>query len=245
MTQYQVELDVFHGPLDLLLYLVKRSELDLRTIPLARLTDQYLAYLQVIQMIDVEGAGEFVVMAGTLMEIKSKVVLPRTKEEEAEEAEDPRQELVQQLIEYKRFKEAAGYLEEKAERQSHRHSRRPPPPPTSKAPTPIQPVELWDLVSAFGRLLQETLTDQQEEIVADQTPIHVYADQILNRLRTESEVRFSSLFAPPHTRSRLVGIFLAVLELTRGFLIFAEQEGTFGDMVLTLAPERVEEGTSD
>src|SRR5262249_60466392 len=114
--EYQVDLDVFHGPLDLLLYLVKRDEIDLRDIPIARVAEQFKHYLDVLQVIDVERVGDFLVMAATLAELKSKMLLPRPEEAGAP-AEDPRQELVRQLLEYKRFKDAPSLLEQQAERQ--------------------------------------------------------------------------------------------------------------------------------
>src|SRR5437879_1831845 len=117
-VEYQVDLDTFRGPLDLLLYLVKRNEVDICDIPIARVAEQFLEYLRVIELVDVERAGEFLVMAATLMEIKSKMLLPRTEEAGSEE-DDPRLELVQQLIEYKKFKDAAALLEAQAERQKH------------------------------------------------------------------------------------------------------------------------------
>lgn len=233
---FQADLPVFHGPLDLLLYLVKRDELDLRDIPIARVAEQFLAYLDVLQVIDVEKAGEFLVMAATLMELKSKVLLPRA-EETAEAEDDPRQELVRQLLEYKRFKEAASLLEQQAEKQASRLPRSAPPPPAPSGPAPLRPVELWDLVSAFGRLLRETLALQPQQITVDQTPLHVYMDEVAARLQREGRLLFSSLFAPPFTRSRLVGYFLAVLELTRRFRLQAEQQGAFGDIWLCLLPD--------
>src|SRR3984893_16409632 len=114
--EYLVDLDAFRGSLDLLLFLVKRNEVDISDIPIARIADQFLEYLRVMEMIDVERAGEFLVMAATLMEIKSKLLLPRT-DELAEEEDDPRQELVRQLIEYKKIKDASALLDARAERQ--------------------------------------------------------------------------------------------------------------------------------
>src|SRR5215470_8109908 len=117
--EYQVDLDTFRGPMDLLLYLVKREEVDICDIPIARITEQFLEYMRVIEMLDVEVAGDFLVTAATLMEIKSRMLLPRP-EEIAEEDDDPRKELVRQLLEYKKFKEAAALLEAQAEQQSYR-----------------------------------------------------------------------------------------------------------------------------
>jgi segregation and condensation protein A len=237
---YQVDLDTFRGPLDLLLYLVKHNEVDIADIPIARITEQFLEYLRVLEMIDVERAGDFLVMAATLMEIKSRMLLPRADEAEAEEA-DPRLELVKQLIEYKKFKDAALLLEAQAERQLTRFPRQPIelPAPPSLAEQPLRQVELWDLVSAFGRLMRETLALQPQQIVPDHTPIHVYMDQIVERLGREPRLAFSALFTPPHTRGRLLGMFLAVLELTKGSRILAEQAEVFGEIWLQLrGPER-------
>src|SRR5436309_14923586 len=147
---YQVDLDSFRGPLDLLLYLVKRNEVDVCDIPIARVTEQFLEYLRLLELIDVERAGDFLVMAATLMEIKSKMLLPRG-DEPAEEEADPRRELVRQLLEYKKFKDAATLLEAQAERQLCRLPRQPAelPAPPGLAEQPLGRVELWDLVSAF------------------------------------------------------------------------------------------------
>ena len=131
--EYQVELESFRGPLDLLLYLVKRDEVDICDIPIARITEQYLAYLNVLKIIDVEWAGEFLVMAATLMEIKSRLLLPRGEEANADE-DDPRTELVKQLIEYKKFRDAARLLEEQAERKLLRLPRQPVDHPAQPGP---------------------------------------------------------------------------------------------------------------
>lgn len=232
---YQVDLDVFQGPLDLLLYLVKREEVDIRDIPIARVAEQFKAYLDVLALIDVERAGDFLVMAATLMEIKSRMLLPRP-EEEAEEEDDPRQELVRQLLEYKQFKDAAAVLEARAEEHGQRLPRLPEPPVASDPSTaPLRPVELWDLVSAFGRLMRETLALAPQEIIVDQTPVHVYMEQIAARLTREPRVSFKDLFTPPYTRGRLVGLFLAILELTRMLRIAVEQDKPFDELWLTLA----------
>lgn len=234
---YQVDLDVFRGPLDLLLYLVKRSEVDICDIPIARVADQFRQYLELIQLIDVERAGDFLVMAATLMEIKSKMLLPRTEEEESEE-DDPRLELVRQLIEYKKFKDAAVVLEAAAEQQSFRLQRQPVTARTGPDPAqqPLRQVELWDLVSAFGRLMRETLALQPQQIVMDHTPIQVYMEQIVERLTREGPLTLAALFTPPYTRGRLVGLFLALLELIRRSRLLAEQPDVFGDIAMKLAP---------
>jgi segregation and condensation protein A len=235
--EYKVELETFQGPLDLLLFLVKRNEVDICDIPIAKIAQQFLDYLNLLQLIDVEWAGEFLVLAATLMEIKSRMLLPRP-EELAEEEDDPRQELVRQLLEYKQFKEAAMLLEQQAEKQMTRLPRMPAelPPPLDPAKQPLRQVELWDLVSAFGRLMRETSALQPRQIVMDETPIHVHMEGILKRLAEQPSVRFAEIFTPPLTRGRLLGIFLAMLELIKGQKIVARQDEMFGDICLTLAP---------
>jgi segregation and condensation protein A len=235
---YKVELPVFRGPLDLLLFLVKQNEVDLYDIPIATITEQFLAYLNLLQVIDVEAAGEFLVMAATLMEIKSKLLLPRADDEAPEEA-DPRLELVKQLIEYKKYKEAAALLEEQAQRQLARLPRMPMeiPSPPELADQPLRKVELWDLVSAFGRLMRETAALQPSQISIDETPMQVHLDRILGLLRKHERMTLSELYTPPRTRGRLLGLFLATLELIRGRLVWVEQPDAFGELWLRLAEE--------
>ena len=235
---YKVELPTFHGPLDLLLFLVKHNEVDLSDIPIATITEQFLAYLNFLHVIDVEAAGEFLVMAATLMEIKSRMMLPRA-EDEATEEDDPRLELVKQLIEYKKYKEAAALLEEQAQRQLHRLPRTPVdlPVPPDLAEQPLRKVELWDLVSAFGRLMRETAALQPSDIVVDETPMQVHMDRIVELLKQRERLTLSDLYTPPHTRGRLLGLFLATLELIKGRIIWLEQPDQFGELWLRLAEE--------
>ncbi|HTU91113.1 MAG TPA: segregation/condensation protein A [Gemmataceae bacterium] len=233
-SDYLVDIDSFRGPLDLLLYLVKRDEVDIRDIPIARVCEQFKTYLDAVQWIDVDQAGEFLVMAATLVEIKTRMLLPRP-EESAEPADDPRLELVKQLVQYKKFKDAAALLEARAEEQSQRLSRQPSPAPANAAPPAVQPVELWDLVSAFGRLMRETLALQAQTIAIDETPLHVYMEMIVQRLQAERRLPFSALFTPPYTRGRLVGLFLAILELTKTRRVIPEQPDPLGDIWVSLA----------
>jgi segregation and condensation protein A len=238
---YKVELPTFRGPLDLLLFLVKHNEVDLYDIPIAIITDQFLTYLNLLQVIDVEAAGEFLVMAATLMEIKSKLLLPRIEATEKEE-DDPRLELVKQLLEYKKYKEAAALLEEQAERQLARLPRTPMEMPAAPdlAQQPLRKVELWDLVSAFGRLMRETATLQPSHISIDDTPMQVHMDRIVSLLKESERISLGALFTPPHTRGRLLGLFLATLELIKGRIIWVEQPDVFGDLWLCLAPAEAE-----
>lgn len=234
---YQVELDSFRGPLDLLLFLVKRNEVDILDIPIALIAEQYLHYLGVLQVIDVERAGDFLVMASTLMEIKSKLLLPRA-DIEAEEEDDPRLGLVKQLLEYKRFKDLAARLEDRAEEQGLRLAR---PSPDRHAPIdpvqqPVSQVELWDLVSAFSRLMRETLTIETDQVYVDETPMHVWMDELLRRLQSQERLSFHDVFTEPRTRSRLIGLFLALLELIKARQVQAEQETPFATIWISLLP---------
>jgi len=235
---YQVDLEVFRGPLDLLLYLVRHNEVDICDIPIARIAEQFLDYLRILEMVDVEHAGDFLVMAATLMEIKSRMLLPRAPGPNEEEA-DPRLELVRQLIEYKKYKEAAALLEAQAERQLTRLPRQPVETAAEQDPAvqPLRQVELWDLVSAFGRLMRETLALEPQRIVVDQIPTHVYMESILERLQREPRLAFSAVFTPPYERARLVGLFLAILELIKSGSVIVDQPEPFGEFWLRAASQ--------
>jgi segregation and condensation protein A len=229
---YTVALDTFHGPLDLLLFLVKRNEVDVLDIPIAKLADQFLGFLTVMREVDVELAGDFLVMAATLMEIKARSLLPAEVVEGEEEEADPRRELVKQLLEYRKFKDAAAALEERAERQSARLARVAPEEPTKPNTPVVRPVELWDLVSAFARLMRETQALHPTAVVVDDTPQHVYEEQVRDRVRAAGRVAFRDLFTPPHQKVRLIGLFLAVLELIKGREIGLEQPEPLGEIWL-------------
>jgi segregation and condensation protein A len=222
---YTVALDYFHGPLDLLLYLVKRNEVDVLDIPIARLAEQFLDHLRGLHQLDVEFAGEFLVMAATLMEIKSRMLLPTDATTDEEEREDPRRELVKQLLEYRKIKDAAAALEERAEQQGTRVARLELPDTSGPAEPRVRPVELWDLVSAFARLMRETQALQPKTIAVDDTPQHVYEAQIAERVQKEGRIRFRDAFTTPYHKARLIGIFLAILELIRSRGIGLEQLG--------------------
>jgi segregation and condensation protein A len=236
---YIVALDAFHGPLDLLLYLVKKHEVDVLDIPIARIADQFLAYLQGFRELDVEFAGEFLVMAATLMELKSRMLLPADAQEIDEGEPDPRRELVKQLLEYRKIKDAATALEERAEARGTRVARQEPPEPAQSGSTPrVRSVELWDLVSAFARLMRETQALQPSTILVDDTPQYVHEARITERVRAEGRIPFRDVFTPPYFKSRLIGIFLAVLEVVRNHGIGLEQpDGEGGEIWLV----RVEE----
>ena len=229
---FQVELTEFRGPLDLLLFLVRKQEVEIIEIPIAPITEQFLQYLEVLQELDVNGVGDFVEMASTLIEIKSRSVLPHAEEIE-EPLEDPRQDLVRRLLEYKRFKDAASMLEERGKAwQEHfpRLASDVPERPRNPAEEPIREVELWDLVSAFGRILREQAANSPSNIVYDDTPIEVYMQRIHDELRQAGRLSMSGLFRPYTNRSTLVGLFLATLELVRHHGVHLEQGELFDEI---------------
>lgn len=233
--EYRVQLDLFSGPLDLLLYLVRRHEVNVLDLPIASITAQFLEFIEVLEFIDVDLAADFIVTASALAEIKSRMVLPTPadEEEEPELEPGPENELVQQLLEYKRFKEAAFALEEQASRWQERYPRLSEERPRiSKDPAAdrIKEVELWDLVSALSRLLRTREVVRESSIRYDDTPIAVWGRRISDRVLAEGRCSFSSFFAGEKIRSRIVGIFLAILELVRHCHYRAEQTVDFGDI---------------
>ena len=235
INTYRVELEgLFTGPLDLLLYLVRRNELSIIELRIARITQQFQEFLNVLEFIDIDLAGDFVVMASTLAEIKSREVLPQPEQEEEPTIdEDPRGELIQQLLEYKRFKDASTALEDRAAEWQERYPRLSDDRPSAgKDPSAdrIKEVELWDLVSAFARVVERQVIDEETSIRYDDTPISVYIQQIGDLVRKEQRVAFTALFEETTLRSKVVGMFLAVLELLRSHSFRAEQEEEYGEI---------------
>lgn len=229
MTDYRVNLDIFAGPLDLLLYLVRKEEVDIYDIPIARITDQYLQYVELIKQFDIDLAGGFLVMAATLMEIKSAMLLPREEAQQAgpQDAGDPRAELIRQLLEYKRFKDAANLLDAAAERRQERFCR-----PTSlieklvpnaEPEIDMDQVSIWDLLEAFDSICKATGYNAYTGHICDDTPIDLYQIEVLHRLQTEGPLTFERIFDGKPNRLVMVGVFLAMLELIRDKLIWAEQ----------------------
>ncbi len=229
MTDYRVNLDIFAGPLDLLLYLVRKEEVDIYDIPIARITDQYLHYLEMLKSLDVDLASDFLVMAATLMEIKSAMLLPRAEPDQlqADELGDPRTELIRQLLEYKRFKDAANLLEAAADQHGERFAR--PDSvidrlrPGAEPELDLDQVSVWDLLEAFDAICKATGVITDVRRIKDDTPIDLYQIEILHRLQTEGPMPFERIFDSKTNRLVMVGLFLALLELIRQKLVWAEQ----------------------
>jgi segregation and condensation protein A len=243
---YKVDLEIYNGPMDLLLYLIRREEVDIREIPISRIADQYIAYLDLLKNLDIELAGDFVVMAATLLELKSRALLPRPVEpeagEDAADLEDPRETLIRQLIEYRRFKDAAVMLDERGREMSRRYPRQLDEErlkalgaEDDAVPSDfLQGVEIWDLISAFSQVVRTLGYSKAREVVYDDTPIEEAAVELLARIEREKSILFSQVFVKGAGLSHLITTFLAVLELVRQRRIGAEQEADFKDVRLFL-----------
>jgi len=233
--EYKVMLEVFEGPLDLLLYLIKRDEVDIYDISIERITTQYLEYLETFRMLDLEVAGEFVVMAANLIYIKSRNLLPlhqQPPEEEAEE-EDPRWDLIRQLIEYKKFKDAAFQLHQRELVQEALIARAPEKPEFGDADTLLKSeVGIFDLISAFQKVLRkiEARREDLREIFEENFTVSDKIDLILKVVEADKPVAFSRLFASAASRTEIVVTFLALLELIRMKQMRVEQDGPFAEI---------------
>lgn len=248
-TAYKVKLDIFEGPLDLLLYLVRKDEVDIYHIAIERITRQYLEYLEQMESVDLEIGGEFIVMAANLLYLKSRTLLPvdlqGPVDQEGEE-EDPRWELIRQLIEYKKFKEAARDLRDREEFSLKLFGRTPSAPPVDGGATLLAgEVGTLDLIAAFQRVLTrlEKLKGAEGEIEADRFTVSEKIEYVLKILAVKEELSFEELFAGQTTRSEVVATFLALLELVRLRHVSVEQEGAFGAIMLrrrglAVVPER-------
>lgn len=233
--EYKVSLDVFEGPLDLLLYLIRKEEVDIYDIPIERITTSYLDYMELMRMLDLNIAGEFLVMAATLMMIKSRMLLPvedRTEIEEEEE-EDPRWDLVRQLVEYKKFKDAALFLEDCEGHRSNVFTRDGEGVVLGPAPeVALHDVSIFDLIAAFNEALSNVQEQSLTEIFADRFTVGEKIDHLVKLMREDEEVSLTGLFRNMRSRGEMICTFLAVLELIKLKQIRAVQKGSFGDIMV-------------
>lgn len=233
MQDYKVQLDSYSGPLDLLLYLIRRDEIDVYDIPIARVLAQYLDYVKLLEELDPDGAGEFLVLAATLMEIKSRLLLPKPPPEsqEGEDWLDPRADLVRQLLAYRAFRDAADGLNRLAVLRAQRFARTPPEMDGEPGQVDIEDVQIWDLMNVFNKLLAAVGKQRaMHEVVYDDTPITLHAADILDRLQREGPaMRFETIFEG-RTRAEMIGLFLALLELIRQDRVRIEQTEQFGSI---------------
>jgi segregation and condensation protein A len=235
--EYKVQLEVFEGPLDLLLYLIKKDELDIYDIPIERITNQYMQYMELMRMLDLNIAGEFIVMAATLMMIKSRMLLPpEERAEMEEEEEDPRWELVRQLVEYKKFKDAALHLQDLEEQQVNVFARGSDAAALGpEGDVSLHDVSIFDLITAFNEALKKAKPEQLNEIFAERFTVAEKVDMLINVLKTEDRITFTTLFKPMASRTEIVCTFLALLELIRLKHLVARQDEAFGEIVLVRA----------
>lgn len=230
LEDYPVRLINFEGPLDLLLHLIKKHEVNIYDIPISMITQQYLEYLDLMQEMNLDVAGEFLVMAATLIHIKSRMLLPRPDPTQEDPEEDPREALVRRLLEHQRFKAAAELLHEKEIQRSamwHRPDGRVAEV-VGEAPEPEVEVDLFSLMAAFRQVLERMKARPKVMLPPEQIPIETRIDQLLARLSETEAAGFEELFADVQTRAGMIVTFLALLEMIRLKTIRVFQQGAFG-----------------
>ena len=237
MSDYRVDVDNYNGPLDLLLYLIRRDEIDIYDIPIARVARQYGQFVEILNVIDPNAAGEFLVMLATLMEVKSRALLPRVEaiDDQEDALADPRLELVRQLLAYKTFKDAAHELELAAQVQQLRYPRQPVDPPSEPGEVDLEDVSIWTLMTAFAALLEQTgKAKPTHDVVVDDTPMALHIADLTDALEHGGGSRnFEALFGG-RTKAEMIGLFLALLELIRQRRIRVTQEEPFGPISIHL-----------
>lgn len=239
MSDYRVNLEIFAGPLDLLLYLVRKDEVDIYDISITQITEEYIKYIEILHNLDIDLAGDFLVMAATLMEIKSAMLLPKIQEGQIEEASqdlDPRGDLIRQLLEYKKFKDAANLLDISATERVLRFTRpdviMDKLEPETVPEVEIEQISVWDLLEAFDNVMKATGSYRDYSQIKDDTPIDLYQIEILHRLQSEGAMTFKKIFENSKNKLVSVGLFLGLLELIREKLIWVEQEESLDDIFI-------------
>jgi segregation and condensation protein A len=239
---YKTKLSIFEGPLDLLLFLVKKEKIDIYDIPVAKITEQYLEYLELMQMLDLDIAGEFLVMAATLMHIKSKMLLPPEEEDLLQEEEDPREELVRRLLEYKKYKEAASKLQEMYDgnRKLFVHKGVGDKEKiVAEDGTEYFEASLFDLIGAFKKVLGKVPKEVFHETVKDKYTVGDKIHTIYHVLAKQAKVYFTSLFKDARNKDEIIVTFLAILELIKLREIIIVQKDFFEDIEIIRNPEVV------
>jgi segregation and condensation protein A len=241
MAEYKVKFEIFEGPLDLLLYLIKKEEVDIYEVNLTHLATQFIEYIETMRMLDLEIAGEFLVMASTLMYIKSRELLPVDQQVQVEgedEGEDPRWELIRQLVEYKKFKDAASRLQVLEEHQGNVFPRLPGKLEfESDQPLPKPDVSIFDLLNAVNIVLQRFSKQREDlrDIYEDKWSVSEKIEHVMQLMSQRSTLKFSELFEGVTSRSEVVCTFLALLELMRLKQIVCSQPEAFGEIELSRA----------
>jgi segregation and condensation protein A len=227
-----IKLERFEGPLDLLLHLIKRDEIDIYDIPIAHITQQYLAYLELMRQLDLEIAGEFLVMAATLMRIKAKMLLPLPAVGEEEEEGDPREELVQRLVEYRQFKEAAERLKLHEQERRLLYERGMVPGEDEAGPLPLAPATLFDLLDALNRVLARVPEQQIYEIQGEVHSVEEKMEALSDELRARGSLVFAQLLGRCRTRAEMIVTFIALLEIIKLGAALVVQDEVFGDVTI-------------
>ena len=230
---YKIHLDVFEGPLDLLLYLIKKEELDIYDIPITRITEQYLETLNLTELLDLDIAGEFLVMAATLMQIKSRMLLPPDPAGETPEEADPRAELVRRLLEYKAFKEAADKLRDFEGKRGEIFTRFGVEPELEGGDSPFLEVSLFDLISAFSLVLKNLPKSDFHRVEKDEFTVAEKVHEIFHRLMKEPVIYFSQFFKASKNKFEVITIFLAILELIRLKEVLIRQTDHFSEIEIS------------
>ncbi len=236
MQDYRVQLDTYSGPMDLLLYLIRRDEVDIYDIPIARVLEQYLEYVRLLEVLDPDAVGDFLVLAATLMEIKSRMLLPKPPPEvEDGDAFDPRADLVRQLLAYRAFRGAALGLSDRAEVRSKRFGRPKMELPDGEEQVDIEDAQIWDLLTAFNKLLASVGREPAtHDVIYDDTPVALHAADILDLLERDGPAMPFERIFEGRSRSEMIGLFLALLELIRQDRVRVEQAEQFGPIVIHL-----------
>lgn len=238
MTTYRVKLPVFEGPLDLLLFLIKQNHIDITNLPIAEIVEQYLEYLGLMQILDLEIAGDFLVMAATLLQIKSKMLLPPDEAPPEEEEPDPRAELVRKLLEYQQFKAAADRLQDLERQRLAVFARVPPDGQRLEEEVVEEPffeASLFDLLTALSKVLQKVPKQIFHEIVKDEFTVEQKTEALRAQLTQEPQIAFSKLFERAKNKLEVITTFLALLELIRQRFLVARQGRVFGDILILRA----------
>ena len=240
---YKIKLEFFEGPLDLLLYLIKKNEVNICDIPISEITEQYLQYIDLMKLLDLDIVGDFIVMAATLMQIKSKMLLPQPETLPEEEVEDPRAELVNRLIEYQQYKDAA---EELRQRETARKNVfiRPPDTKTEerflREPGEVYfEANLFDLISAFSKALKDIPRETFYEVMKDEFTVDQKLHDILHLLLEQTEISIQGLFEKATSKLEIIAIFLAILELIRLREIVVLQRQLFGEIKIIRNKENI------
>ena len=245
---YKVKLNFFEGPLDLLLFLIKKEKIDIYDIPIAKITEQYLAYLELLELLNLDVAGEFLVMAATLMHIKSKMLLPPDENDLAEVEEgDPREELVRRLLEYKKYKEAATLLNEMRDRNKEifMHKGFGDREQIFVDGVGYFEASLFDLISAFRKVIQNIPKEAFHEVIKNKFTVSDKIHSIYHELTAKARVLFSSLLSECRTKDEIIAYFLAILELIKMKEIIAVQSEFGGDIEIIRNPELVKESSGE